>query len=95
MGMIKKILNVLDWQWCGICRKIVFFFNFDIVFLGMMLDFIILVIFMLILLFKVFFYILVVYIIFFVFIYKIEWVFVVFDKLQIKLLLLLILIVDE
>lgn len=95
MGMTKKNLNFLDWQWCGICRKTVSFFNFDTVSLGMMLDFITSVTFMPTSLSKVSPYILVAYIILFVPIYKIEWVSVVFDKSQTKLFLLLTLIVDE
>lgn len=61
----------------------------------MMLDFITSVTFMPTSLSKVSPYILDAYIILFVPIYKIEWVSVVFDKSQIKLLLLLTLIVDE
>lgn len=61
----------------------------------MMLDFITSVTFMPTSLSKVSPYILVAYIILFVPIYKIEWVSVVFDKSQTKLLLLLTLIVDE
>lgn len=95
MGMTKKTSNVLDWQWYGICRKTVSFFNFDTVSLGMMLDFITSVTFMPTSLSKVSPYILVAYIILFVPIYQIEWVSVVFDKSQTKLLLLLTLIVDE
>lgn len=61
----------------------------------MMLDFITSVTFMPTSLSKVSPYILVAYIILFVPIYKIEWVSVVFDKSQTKLLLLLTLVVDE
>lgn len=61
----------------------------------MMLDFITSVTFMPTSLSKVSPYILVAYIILFVPINKIEWVSVVFDKSQTKLLLLLTLIVDE
>lgn len=61
----------------------------------MMLDFITSVTFMPTSLSKVSPYVLVAYIILFVPIYKIEWVSVVFDKSQTKLLLLLTLIVDE